>query len=84
MITVRLPSMLRQPEMPHELHLDVPLSTIDEVVWEVDHRFPGFATAVDDTLFNFAVNDSLILHDARQQPLHHGDVVEVIPIIAGG
>jgi molybdopterin converting factor small subunit len=57
---------------------------LSDVVAEVDHRYPGFATAVDDTLFNFAVNDSLILHGARQQPLHHGDVVEVIPIIAGG
>jgi molybdopterin converting factor small subunit len=84
MITVRLPAMLRQPEMPHELHVDAPVSTIEELVGELDVRYPGLARELDDAIFNFAVNDALIVHRARQHELRPGDAVEIIPTISGG
>lgn len=84
MITVRVPAILRQPDMPPEIHVAAPVSSIDELVGALDASFPGLAAALEDTLFNFAVNDALVLHRARQQPLAPGDVVEIIPTISGG
>jgi molybdopterin converting factor small subunit len=84
MIVVRLPAMLRQPEMPPELHVDAPVSTIDELVGVLDARYPGLARELDDSIFNFAVNDALVVHHARQHVLHPGDAVEIIPTISGG
>ena len=84
MITVRLPAILRPPEMPLELRVDAPVDTIEDLVGELDRQYPGLATALEDTIYNFAVNDALILHHARQHELRSGDRVEVIPMIAGG
>lgn len=84
MIIVRLPAILRQPEMPPEIQVDSPVATIDELVIALDGRYPGLASSLEDTLFNFAVNDVLVLHGARQHPLADGDVVEVVPTISGG
>jgi molybdopterin converting factor small subunit len=39
---------------------------------------------LDDSVFNFAVNDELILHHARNRALADGDRVEIIPTISGG
>lgn len=84
MITVRLPAILRPPEMPLELRLRESVLTIEELVNELDRRYPGLALALDDAMYNFAVNETLVLHKARQHPLNDGDVVEVIPTISGG
>jgi molybdopterin converting factor small subunit len=35
-------------------------------------------------VFNFAVNDEMLLYHARDRALKSGDVVEVIPTISGG
>jgi molybdopterin converting factor small subunit len=83
MITVRLPSMLRGSG-PAEFTVARPVGTIEALVAWLDAERPGFRAQVDDTLFNFAVNDELILHRARQHPLKPGDTVEIIPTIAGG
>jgi molybdopterin converting factor small subunit len=83
MITVRLPSALRQAD--HDtLHIDAPVATIGELVAMLDHLIPGFAHQMDDALFNFAVNDEMVLHGASQRTLQDGDVVELVPTIAGG
>jgi molybdopterin converting factor small subunit len=84
MITVRVPSILRQPEMPAEIHVEAHVATIDELIGTVDRQYPGFALAAEDTLYNFAVNDALVLHRAGQHPIADGDVVEIIPTISGG
>lgn len=84
MITVRLPSMLRRPGMPAEIRIESPAPTIETVVYALDARYPGLAGELDDSIFNFAVNDALVLQRARQKTLHAGDVVEVIPMISGG
>ena len=50
----------------------------------LDLRIPGFKDQLDDSVFNFAVNDEMLLHRARERALTDGDVVEIIPTISGG
>ncbi len=61
-----------------------PLATVAELVDALDARIPGFREQLDDSVFNFAVNDELLLHRARERPLADGDTVEIIPTISGG
>ena len=61
-----------------------PLATVAELVDALDGRIPGFKDQLEDSVFNFAVNDELLLHRARERPLADGDVVEIIPTISGG
>lgn len=84
MITVRFPSMLRRPGLPAELVIDEPIASLDQLVRALDRRSPGLAAALDDTIYNFAVNDVLVLHGERQHPVRDGDVVEIVPTISGG
>ena len=83
MITVRLPATL-QVGTSDTLVFSEPLLTIADLVAALDRRIPGFRDQLDDSVFNFAVNDELILHHARSRPLADGDRVEIIPTISGG
>lgn len=85
MIIVRLPSGLRgghgaEPEM--RVHDAV--ATIRQLVAALERIRPDLRDALHDSLYNFAVNDTLILHGADAHPLTDGDIVELIPTIAGG
>ena len=83
MISVLLPAMLRVNDGDRiEVHDTV--ATVAELVDALDRRIPGFRELLDDSVFNFAVNDEMLLFRARQRALHDGDVVEVIPTISGG
>ena len=83
MITIILPSTLRVSDSDRmEVHEAV--ATIGELVEAIDRRIPGFRDQLDDSVFNFAVNDEMLLHHARERSLRDGDVVEVIPTISGG
>ena len=84
MITVRIPSILRADGWPDEIAIDAPVATIEALVSELDRRVPGARARLDDAIFNFAVNDAMILHGARAHPLRDGDTVEIVPTIAGG
>ena len=84
MITVRLPTILRPPGVPAEFAIRDTVTTIGELVAVLDGQIPGLAHQLDDALFNFAINDALVVHGARQHPLMEGDVVEVVPTISGG
>ena len=83
MITVRLPGTLRVGPTD-SLTFSEPLATVADLVEALDARIPGFKDQLDDSVFNFAVNDELLLHHARDAPLADGDVVEIIPTISGG
>jgi molybdopterin converting factor small subunit len=83
MITVRLPATL-QVGTTETLVFSEPLASIAELVAALDRRIPGFRDQLDDAVFNFAVNDELLLHDARRRALVDGDRVEIIPTLAGG
>ena len=83
MITVRLPSTLRIGPTD-TLTFTGALATVADLVEALDIRIPGFKAQLDDSVFNFAVNDELLLHRARDRRLSDGDTVEIIPTISGG
>lgn len=83
MITVRLPATLRVGPSD-TLTFEGPLASIAELIDALDLRIPGFKDQLDDSVFNFAVNDEMLLHHARERVLADGDVVEIIPTISGG
>ena len=85
MITVHLPAMLR----PHaggadSLTIHAPVFTIAELVVALDRKAPGLAAQLADAVFNFAVNDEMLLHGVQQHPVKDGDRVEIVPAISGG
>lgn len=83
MITVRLPSTLAVG-LGDTLTFSEPLATIAALVEALDIRIPGFKELLDDSVFNFAVNDEMLLQHARERRLADGDTVEIIPTISGG
>lgn len=83
MITVRLPATLRSGPSD-TISVAEPVTTIDELVTVLDRRVPGLREHLDDSVFNFAVNDEMLLHGARTHQLHDGDTVEIVPTISGG
>lgn len=83
MVTVIFPSTLHVNAGNRlEVHDDV--KTVAELVDAIDKRVPGFRDQLDDSVFNFAVNDEMLLYHARDRALRDGDVVEVVPTISGG
>jgi molybdopterin converting factor small subunit len=82
-ITVRLPSTLRV-SASDTLEIRDRVATIADLIDVLDRRIPGFRDQLDDSVFNFAVNDEMLLFHARERALADGDVVEVIPTISGG
>lgn len=83
MISVLLPATLRISDSDRlEVHDRV--TSIAELVDALDRRIPGFRDQLDDSVFNFAVNDEMLLYRARERALVDGDVVEIVPTISGG
>ena len=83
MIIVRLPSTLGvNPSATLEVH--EPVASISDLIDVLDRRIPGFKEQLDDSVFNFAVNEEMLLHRARDRALADGDIVEIIPTISGG
>ena len=83
MITVRLPASFRLGASETVL-VEEPVGTIGELVEVLDRRIPGLRLQLDDSVFNFAVNDEMLLHGVGQRTLRDGDTVEIIPTISGG
>ena len=83
MITVVLPST-RRVGPSDTLSISEPVATVGELVDVLDRRIPGFREQLDDSVFNFAVNDEMLLYRARERRLADGDTVAIIPTISGG
>jgi molybdopterin converting factor small subunit len=83
-ITVRLPLLLRPDPIQDTLTLDQPIGSIAELVDALEARIPGLREQLEDSVFNFAINDELILQHAAARRLADGDTVEIIPTISGG
>ena len=83
MISVLLPSTLRVSDS-QRLEVHEAVHSVAELVDAIDKRILGFRDQLDDSVFNFAVNDEMLLYRARERALQDGDVVEVIPTISGG
>ena len=83
MITVRLPSTL-QGGYGSAIAIDAPVATIADLIAAIEVRCPGLRAQLEDHVFNFALNDEMLLHRAGERALRDGDIVEIIPAIAGG
>ena len=84
-ITVHLPAMLR----PHAGGADVltitaPVQSMSELLAALERKAPRLVRQLDDSVFNFAVNDEMLLHGVHAHPLKDGDRVEIVPAISGG
>ena len=83
MITVRFPAMLHA-RAGRELVIEEPLSDLGALLDLLDRRIPGLGRDLADPIYNFAVNDEMLLHGVRTYQLKDGDVVEIVPTISGG
>ena len=82
-IRVRLPSTLRAGGA-QELDVPADVRSIAALLDALERQVPGLRAQLDDAVFNFAVNDDVLLHRVREHPLKDGDIVEIIPAISGG
>jgi molybdopterin converting factor small subunit len=82
MVTVNLPSALSQ--FGQSLVVREPVSNIGQLVEALDRIAPGLAKELDDPLYNIAINQEIFLHSVDSRPVSDGDVVEIIPTLAGG
>ena len=67
-----------------ELTVDEPVSDLGTLLDLLDRRVPGLGRDLADPIYNFAVNDEMLLHGVRAHALKDGDVVEIVPTISGG
>jgi molybdopterin converting factor small subunit len=82
-ITVRFPAML-QPTAGREVVIDEPARDVAALLLALERKIPGISAQLADPIFNFAVNDDMLLHGVRHHPLNDGDVIEIVPTISGG
>jgi molybdopterin converting factor small subunit len=82
-VIVRLPAMLHKTAGA-EVVIDEPVRDVASVRAALERKFPALAQELSDPIFNVAVNDVMLLHGVRQYPVKDGDVVEIVPTIAGG
>lgn len=82
-VTVRFPAML-QSKAGHEVVIDELVHDVAGLLTALDRKVPGLARELLDPIFNLAVNGVMLLHGVRQYPIADGDVVEIVPTIAGG
>ena len=60
------------------------VATVGQLIQALDRLVPGISRELDDPLYNIAINDEILLHSVDSRPVKDGDVVEVIPSMAGG
>jgi len=82
-ITVNFPAALHPVAGP-SLVVRESVSTIGQLIQAMDRLAPGIARELDDPLYNIAINDEILLHSVDARGVKDGDVVEVIPSMAGG
>ncbi len=60
------------------------VSNIGQLIQALDRLKPGLAQELDDPMYNLALNEEILLHGVEARPVKDGDVIEVVPSIAGG
>ena len=83
MITVNFPAAFHSLAGPSVIVRES-VSTVGQLIQALDRLVPGIAKELDDPLYNIAVNDEILLHGVDARTVNDGDVVEVIPSMAGG
>jgi len=76
--------MLRGDDGSTEVIVGEGVANVGQLVAALERLRPDLRDPLHDSLYNFAVNDALVLHGADDYPLQPGDTVEIIPTIAGG
>ena len=82
-ITVNFPASLKDIA-GQTLTVTEPVLNIGQLILALDRLKPGLAKELDDPLYNIALNAELLLHSVDARTLKDGDVVEVVPSMAGG
>ena len=82
-IVVRLPVLL-QNDQSDTLTITESVLPVADLIDVLDQQLPGFRTQFDDAMINIAVNNEMLLHRAGDRTLTDGDIVEIVPAIAGG
>jgi molybdopterin converting factor small subunit len=82
-ITVNFPAVL-QPITGQSVVVRESVSTVGQLIAALDRIKPGIARELDDPLYNIAVNQEILLHSVESRTVKDGDVIEVIPSMAGG
>ena len=83
MITVNFPAALHDLAGP-SMVVRESVATVGQLIQALDRLKPGIARELDDPLYNIAVNDEILLHAVDARSVKDGDIVEVIPSMAGG
>ena len=82
-LRVELPKPL--PGAPEEsIVIDEPVANVNELRSALGRHLPEAVTALDDPSWNVTVNGEMLLSGEMGKPLHSGDRVQLVPIIAGG
>jgi molybdopterin converting factor small subunit len=82
-ITVNFPAVLHDLA-GSTIQVREAVSTVGQLIQALDRLKPGIAKELDDPLYNIAVNDEILLHAVDSREVKDGDVVEVVPSMAGG
>lgn len=83
MVTVNFPAALHPIAGATRVVVE-PVATIGQLVAALDRLVPGLADELHDPLYNIAVNDELLLHGVDARAIRDGDVIEIVPSMAGG
>ena len=82
-ITVNFPAVLH-PVAGERLVVRESVATVGQLLQALERLKPGLYKELDDPLYNIAINQEILLHSVDSRPVKDGDIVEVIPSIAGG
>jgi molybdopterin converting factor small subunit len=83
-VTVNFPAALHHLAGGESLVVRESVSTVGQLLAALERLAPGLSEQLDDPLYNIAVNDELLLHGVDRRAVADGDVVEIIPTMAGG
>lgn len=83
-MTVNFPAALHHIAGGESVVVHESVSTVGQLLQALDRLLPGLARELDDPLYNIAVNDELLLQAVDQRLISDGDIVEIIPTMAGG
>lgn len=82
-ITVNFPAVLH-PVAGESIVVRESVATVGQLLQALERLAPGIGKELDDPLYNIAVNDEILLHAVDARAVQDGDVVEIIPSMAGG
>ena len=82
-ITVNFPAVLH-PIAGETLVVRETVATVGQLLQALERIRPGIGKELDDPLYNIAVNDEILLHAVESREVKDGDVIEIIPSMAGG